>query len=126
MVGAVHHAPSRAAVRISITGRRGVITGELRNFARRRLSVTLRRFSTRLREVYVRVEDVNGPRRGVDQRCRIELRLKPRGRLTVAADATNVYAAVAQAAKRAATLLDRTYKRQWMARQRKRNRRTVA
>ena len=80
----------------------------------------------KLREVYVWMEDLNGPRGGVDHRCRIDLRLKPRGRLTATADATNGHDAGAQAAKRAAMLLDRTYKRRWMARHRRLTRRNVA
>ena len=44
-------------------------------FARRSLTFALDRFAPRIREVALRVRDVNGPRGGVDQRCSLEIRL---------------------------------------------------
>ncbi len=114
----LHHAPSRAVIPISVTGRSGIVTEDLQDFARRRLSFALRRFTSRLRHADVWLDDVNGPRGGFDKRCRIHLRLMPRGRVTVTAEASNEYAALARAAKRAAIHLDRRCKRKWMLRRR--------
>ena len=52
----------------------------LRTYAERRLGFTLRRFGSRTRRVLVRVDDINGPRRGIDSRCSIALQLRD-GRL---------------------------------------------
>lgn len=71
----------------------------------------LGRFSWRLRNVFVWIEDTNGPRGGSGMRCRIELSLMPRGRLHVAAEASNEYAAVAIGAERARVILDRHVKK---------------
>jgi transcription elongation GreA/GreB family factor len=57
------------------------------------------------------LEDENGPRGGIDKRCRFEVRLRPRGLLSVTAQAVDEYAAITKAASRARTLLIRRYKK---------------
>ncbi len=66
----------------------------------RRLWFALSRFGDRISRVSAMVEDINGPRGGVDQRCRIEVLLSPSVR--IAAEATDVDAvlAVSRAADR--------------------------
>jgi hypothetical protein len=71
----------------------------------------LGRFSKRARNVFVWVEDTNGPRDGSGIRCRMVVVLAHGGRLSASAEATNEYTAVAQCANRARTLLDRLVKR---------------
>jgi CBS domain-containing protein/ribosome-associated translation inhibitor RaiA len=44
-----------------------------RAYVRQRLGLKLGKFATSIERVTVRVEDVNGPRGGVDQRCRIKV-----------------------------------------------------
>ncbi len=46
----------------------------LRTHAERRILFALSRFAGRLREVRVRLGDVNGPRGGVDKRCTVLVR----------------------------------------------------
>ncbi len=75
------------------------------------LASALGRFARRVRTVRVWLEDVNGPRGGVDTRCRIEVHFRPRGSITVSALATDEYAATAEAAARARELVDRRVKR---------------
>jgi hypothetical protein len=78
---------------------------------RRILTSALGRFTGRVRTIHVLLEDVNGPRGGVDTRCRIEVHLRPRGSITVSALAVDEYAATAAAAARARELVDRRVKR---------------
>lgn len=118
-----HHAPTPNALPITVTGRRMNLNHEVRDYAQDRLATALRRFAPRLREASVWLEDVNGPRRGVDKLCRINVRLKSGGQVTVSAEADSEYAAVAQAAERAAALLNRKHKRTWMARHGRKGRR---
>jgi hypothetical protein len=126
MTFTVHPAASPIAFPLQVVVR-GVPTGErLRDFAHRRFAYALGRFGARLRDADVWLEDVNGPRRGVDKHCRIELRLRPRGRVTVTAEAENEYAAVTRAVKRCAAVLDRSNKRRWMSRSQRGKRRTKA
>ena len=78
---------------------------------RRILASALGRFARRVRTVHVWLEDVNGPRGGVDIRCRIEVLLRPRGSVTVSALAIDEFAATAEAAARARELVDRRVKK---------------
>ena len=64
-----------------------------------------------MRTIRVWLEDVNGPRGGVDIRCRIEVHFRPRGSINVSALAIDEYAATAGAAARARELVDRRVKR---------------
>jgi len=52
------------------------INDRLRAVVERRLTYALSRFASRLRRVVVRLDDQNGPRGGVDKRCRIEAVLR--------------------------------------------------
>jgi putative sigma-54 modulation protein len=75
------------------------------------LTSALGRFEHRLRTVRVWLEDVNGPRGGVDNRCRIDIELRPRGVISVSASESDELAAAAKAANRARELVDRRVKK---------------
>jgi transcription elongation GreA/GreB family factor len=103
------NSPTRIPITLKtkgLTARRG-----LRRFTNQRLETFLGRFKRRIRRVDVWLEDVNGPRGGIDTRCRIDLRLHPRGRLSVDAQAVDEYGAITKAANRTRSQLDRRYKR---------------
>ena len=68
--------------------RNGESTQELQNHIDRRLSYALGRFDGKIGRISIRVEDLNGPKGGVDQHCRIEANLIPSGK--VMAEATDV------------------------------------
>jgi ribosome-associated translation inhibitor RaiA len=46
---------------------------EERTYIARKLGMKLRKFATSIERVSVRVADVNGPRGGIDQRCRVKV-----------------------------------------------------
>jgi ribosome-associated translation inhibitor RaiA len=79
----------------------------LREYAARRLSLAVKRFSHRIQRVTVRLVDENGPRRGVDSRCSISAELAEGGQLFVEAIAAWPFAAVRLAARRLAEALRR-------------------
>lgn len=54
--------------------------------ARRRFAFALRRFEDRVRSLVVRVTDVNGPRGGIDKRCRVTVQLQGPSRTVVIDD----------------------------------------
>jgi len=78
------------------------LTSAQREIVERRLAFALGRFGDRVGRVTVSLTDLNGPRGGLDQHCRIEVSLVPSG--TVMAEATDaeIEPAVSRAAERAA------------------------
>lgn len=92
-------------VRISVQSRRLPLDRHLRLAVPRILNAALSQFTRHLQVIHVWLEDVNGPRGGRDTRCRMELFMRPRGRIVVSSLATNEYVAVAEAAARAKAMV---------------------
>ena len=81
------------------TGRPDTID-TLREYAAHRLFLALRRFENRIRQVTVRISDLNGPKRGVDSRCSIAVDLVDGRRLFADATTAWPFASVKRAASR--------------------------
>lgn len=88
---------------IDIRGGNIRATDAMFEFIRERFEQALGRRARRIRAVQVHVEDVNGPRGGVDKLCRAEILLAPRGEVIVDATEPDLYEAIQHAAKRART-----------------------
>jgi hypothetical protein len=99
------------AIRYSLRARGVSLTTKHRRAVSRILTSTLGRFERRVRNIDVWFEDVNGPRGGVDIRCRIDIEFQPRGTVSVSALAIDEFAAAAKAAARARELVDRRIKK---------------
>src|SRR4051812_22926701 len=65
-----------------------------------RLRFVLGRFAARIHRMTVRLTDVNGPRGGLHERCRIAVALVPRGMVMVEGAGDDPFALVTDAAKR--------------------------
>lgn len=87
------------------------IDADLRDAIGERVRRSFRRHARRVREVRVWLDDLNGPRGGVDRTCRIQVQLTAAGTSTVESRAQTVHAAVAGAVARAKQTIDRTLKR---------------
>ena len=72
----------------------------LRTYAERRLAFALRRFEDRARRIMVRLGDINGPRRGVDSRCSITLKLRDGRHIDAEGVTAWPFASITLAAKR--------------------------
>jgi hypothetical protein len=79
----------------------------IRQSVGRRLHLALGRFQRRIERVRVRLEDANGPRGGVDQRCRILVRLYGLNDVVIEHLDADVYGALDRAAGRAASAVAR-------------------
>ena len=79
----------------------------LRAYAERRMQYALRPDSARVRRVALKIEDVNGPRGGVDKRCRIHVVLSGHPGLVVHETQSDAYAAIDIAAERIGRSVDR-------------------
>lgn len=60
-----------------------LVSDALREYIERKLESALDRFDHRLDRIQVRLEDVNGPRGGLDKRCRLQLIGRPSWRIHV-------------------------------------------
>jgi hypothetical protein len=98
-------------IRYSLRARGVSLTTKHRRAVSRILTSTLGRFERRVRNIDVWFEDVNGPRGGVDIRCRIDIEFQPRGTVSVSALAIDEFAAAAKAAARTRELVDRRIKK---------------
>lgn len=87
---------------VDIRARHGQLDSSLEEQLERRLYFALARFGGRIRRVSASLEDINGPRGGEDQRCRIEVSLVPSGSIMAEATDAEVASAVGRAAERVA------------------------
>jgi putative sigma-54 modulation protein len=83
----------------------------LKDHIERRLHFALGRCAARIHRLTVRLTDVNGPRGGLDKRCRIAVALVPRGMVTVEDSGDDPFALIADAAKRAGRAVRRELER---------------
>ena len=83
----------------------------LRDQVIRRLRFATRRLGALVPQARVLLEDVNGPRGGIDKQCRIELRGPRLGHLTVSAEADSWQRAFEQALARISRALGEHWQR---------------
>ena len=77
------------------------ISEQLRGHIERRLCFALERFARRIRKVRVSVGDLNGPRGGVDKRCRVTIVLIPSTTIALEDWDSNIYVAIDRVADKA-------------------------
>lgn len=76
------------------------LTYAIRDHVERRLRFALARADAYVRQVTVHLADIEGPRGGIEKRCRVRVRLKPGVDLLVEDTEAELYAAVDRAADR--------------------------
>ena len=86
-------------VKLIIVGEKNSVREDLHDFITRRLHFALGRFAPEIERVTTRVRDVNGPRGGVDQHCRMEVKLRGLENVMSEARADDAEVAVAFAAE---------------------------
>jgi len=103
---------------VQMRGQGTQVSEALRTHVERCLGFALGRFGNRIDRVNVWLADVNGPRGGVDKRCRIGGRLRPTGIAFVVKTASDPYVAIGRAAGRAGSAVARRLARELGERQR--------
>jgi putative sigma-54 modulation protein len=86
--------------KIELRGSNLPISEALREHLTRKLDFVLRRLGEHVDRIIVRIVDINGPKGGLDKRCRIIARLSPAGIVVVEATDADSYVAVSHAATR--------------------------
>jgi putative sigma-54 modulation protein len=91
---------------------RGMATSDtLEGVIRRKLHFALDRFGEWVHRVQVAVDDLNGPKGGLDKRCRVTLSVPRRKPVVVEGRGADVLSVVATVIDRAALTLDRARSR---------------
>ena len=94
-------------MQIDIQARGFKLTERLRAQAERRLRFAFGSTSGRIRSVFLRLTDENGPRGGVDKRCIIRTILPGAPPVVIEQQASDLYAAIDRAASRAGRAVSR-------------------
>jgi ribosome-associated translation inhibitor RaiA len=99
-------------MRLDVRTNRIPLTADLMSHIRRRLHSALGRFARAIERVEVRLTDENGPRNGIDQRCKLVL-VPARGRPVLVTEHLDAdpFAAVGRAAERAGRAFARALER---------------
>jgi len=88
------------------------ISHPLRVHIERRLSFALERFAVRITRVCVWLGDQNGPKGGVDKRCRVAIVLLPSTTIVMEDQDASIYTAIDRVADKAGRCIGRRLKRQ--------------
>jgi putative sigma-54 modulation protein len=80
---------------------------ETKSHVERRMNFALEQFNSWITHVQVHLEDVNGPRRGVDKQCRILVNIKGGKTIKVEDMDTDMISAVNRAADRVGQVVSR-------------------
>lgn len=99
-------------MRITIQSQGFVMTAALQAYVEQRLKTALGWTGSRLRKLAVSLSDINGPRGGVDKRCKIQVQLAGAKAVVIEDTEADMYAAIDRAAERADRALVRRVQRQ--------------
>lgn len=88
-------------MRLEMRGVNFDLADDLKHHIERRLGYALSRFADRIDRLSVHLADINGPRGGIDKRCRIAVNLVPRGAVMVEGTGDNPFTLISDSAKRA-------------------------
>ncbi len=89
-------------MQVHVVAKNVTVAPSVAEFIERRLGFALGRFASRVIRVVVRLRDINGPRGGIDQQCRIAATVTPSAHKTAEGRGASVEAAICQAAERIA------------------------
>ena len=97
---------------IDILNRNVPVVPATREWIERRVRFAMGRFVARIHRVAVMFEDINGPRGGNGQRCRVLITLVPEGNVVIDDVDSTIEAVTARAVDRAARAVVRELERQ--------------
>ena len=88
-------------MRITIQASGFVLTEALRSYTEQRLAAALGWARHQTRRLAVSLSDINGPRGGIDKRCKIQVQLASGAEVIIADTEADLYVAIDRAAERA-------------------------
>jgi hypothetical protein len=94
---------------LNISSQDQAVTGKLKQLITRQVRFALSRFESRIRDVSVHLQDLNGPKGGLDKDCRIRVRLRGGGSVLVQVTDVEFEPAIHRATDRAARVVQRRW-----------------
>ena len=94
-------------MRLHIRVRNIELTEALKHYVKRQLQFALGRFGRRIRQVTIRLSDVNGPRGGCDKTCQVKVGLIHGDSIVVGDTQSDLYAAINGGMERAGRAVGR-------------------
>lgn len=94
-------------MQLRVHGQNIEMTEAIASHVQNRFHEALDRHERRVDDVMIRLEDVNGPRGGVDMKCQATIHLRPRGTVVIQDIREDLYAAISVAADRAKHVVSR-------------------
>lgn len=88
-----------------------LLTEALRAFTEKRIATALGWAGKHMRKLAVSLSDINGPRGGIDKRCRIQVQLGAGRQVIIEDTEADLYAAINRAAERAGRAIVRQVQR---------------
>jgi len=95
---------------VKYTDRKGLLNSRLKRLCDRRMKYALSRFQPRIQSIELSVEDLNGPRGGIDKSCRLRI-VHEQGLVIVNQKHADLAACISRIADKAARVLARTVSR---------------
>ncbi len=86
---------------MQITTKRDLLSEALSTHITKRFSSALDGFRNSIEQVRIRVDDINGPKGGIDKRCTAVLKLQQGSTIAVHSTSNDLYAAIDAVAKKA-------------------------
>jgi len=96
---------------VDIRGKGLYVTRVLSTYIQRRLVFALGRFGRRIERVSVRIEDMNGPKRGIDKLCRVVVVVPHSATAVTQARGSNIRVAIDRAVAKASRYIAERLKR---------------
>ncbi|MDQ1832773.1 HPF/RaiA family ribosome-associated protein [Massilia scottii] len=88
-------------MRVTIQANGFVLTEALRSYTEQRLAIALGWAGQHMRKLAVSLSDINGPRGGIDKRCKIQVQLGGGKEVIIEDTEADLYSAIDRAAERA-------------------------
>ncbi len=94
-------------MQLDIQSRGFSLTTSIFNYTTQRMQFALQRNDSYIMRARIRLEDINGPRGGVDKKCQIELRLAGQNNIVIEDTEADLYFAIDRACDRCMRTLAR-------------------
>lgn len=111
---------------IELVDRSGEMNETLKQLAERRLEFALSNYEDRIQSVSVVINDLNGPRGGIDKEVRVCVRMKRQGEIVVTDRDSDLAASLSRAAARCGRAVARSVQRTQKPRRQDQRRSTAA